>query len=54
MDFAGKINFSKYNEYPDASIRLLTIGLRLDTSSRIIIGLKIRLLQTMVGDEISS
>jgi|GEM_PF-1391175 len=54
MDFAGNISIDRYNKSPDPRIRLLTVGLQLalyDLYCYIII---IRLLQTMVGNEISS
>jgi len=49
MGFTGKITINGYVGSSDMSVRLLTIGLQL--ALYIII---IRLLQTMVGDEISS
>jgi hypothetical protein len=51
MGFAGKISANRYDGSPDRGVRLLTIGLRLVLYRYIII---IRLLQTIVGDEIFS
>jgi hypothetical protein len=51
MDFAGKIGVNRYSEFPDPRAQLLTIRLQLALYRNIII---IRLLQTMVGNEISS
>jgi hypothetical protein len=51
MDFAGKTDFYGYCRLSDFNVRLLTIRLQLALYGYIII---IRLLQTIVGNEISS
>jgi hypothetical protein len=51
MDFAGKTDFYGYFRLSDFNVRLLAIILQLALYGYIII---IRLLQAMVGNEISS